>query len=95
MNNIRIKANSRGNIFNLPVNQKIIGKNVNITMKERVKTNNYEVALWVHKTYALPNKPYGMGNFSLPDDEFSFASTKEPNTAKYFLKCAEQAFEEP
>ena len=51
--------------------------------------------MWVHHTYVLPNKPYGMGNFSLPDEEFSFSSTKDPVTAQFFLKCNEPSFEEP
>jgi hypothetical protein len=44
--------------------------------------------MWAHETYILMNKPYGNGNFSLPDAEFSFASTAEPKTARYFLKSA-------
>ena len=43
--------------------------------------------MWAHETFILPNKPYSEGNLSLPDEEFSFASTLDSITSKCFLKC--------
>lgn len=42
--------------------------------------------MWAHVTFVLPNRPYSEGNLSLPDEEFSFASTVDSINAKCFLK---------
>jgi hypothetical protein len=61
----------------VPVNKKIIGKNAALVLKDSITCEKYTVELWAHQTYVLANRPYGLGNFELPDDEFSFSSTSE------------------
>jgi hypothetical protein len=70
----------------LPVSKKIIGKNVQVVLRETVVEDAYRIEVWAHETYVLPNRPYGLGNLELPEEEFSFASTMDSPRAKCFLK---------
>lgn len=78
----------------LPVNKYIIGKNAQLSLQESISAQNIKIDLQAHLTYVLPNLPQDKGNLSLPDDEYSFASTKEPVNSKFFLRCVEPGFEE-
>lgn len=85
----KTKANNKAGFSDLPINKKIIGKNYQTLLKDSFVCDKYKMQQWAHETYVLPNRPFGSGNLSLPDDEFSFASTAEPVKAKYFLKSVD------
>ena len=94
MENLNLKLLENKLYGTLPVNNYIIGKNAQLKLEETYTAINIKIDLFSHLTYVLENKPEGNGNLSLPDDEYSFASTKDSKTAKYFLKCSELDFNE-
>lgn len=91
---LKVKLHSHPQYAHLPVNKYVIGKNAQLTQAETLVCPAARVIMHTHLTYVLPNLPEGNANLSLPEDEFSFASTKEPHTAKFFLKGVELDFTE-
>lgn len=91
---LKAKLQANALYYAMPVNKYIIGKNVELKLEETYAAARIKLDLFSHLTYVLENRPEGSGNLSLPDEEYSFASTKDPLTAKYFLKCSELDFNE-